>query len=224
MPPATPEWLDGKRAAILLAFDDNAPTHLDVVIPELEKRQIVGTFYVIPGGNLFQERRAEWQRTTRSSYVVLANHTFTHRGATSVSELERELEQCSEALYALRPELPTPRLLAFGRPGGVPWTVSPDEVTRSLEKFHLIHRPRFDHPATPQKSPEQITDEMLAIVDGALATGEAAQIGFHGVGGDWHSTPLECFGALLDKLEAHRDELWITNPVSLYQFQQPLPL
>ncbi len=58
----------------------------------------------------------------------------------------------------------------------------------------------------------------MAIVDGALTGDEMAQIGFHGVGGDWHSTPTECFLALLDKLEAHRDELWITDPVSLHQY------
>lgn len=55
----TLQWPGGKRAAFLLAFDDNAPTHLDVVIPELEKRRMAGTFYIIPGAERYQEQRAQ---------------------------------------------------------------------------------------------------------------------------------------------------------------------
>jgi hypothetical protein len=37
---------------------------------------------------------------------------------------------------------------------------------------------------------------------------------FHGVGGDWLVTPVEWFTALLDKLEQHRDDLWVTDCAS----------
>jgi hypothetical protein len=201
----------------MLAFDDNAPTHLDVVIPELEKRKLTGMFYVIAGSDRFQEDLQRWKGAAQSPHVKLANHTFTHCGATSLEQLEHELERCNEVLHPLLPGRASPQWLAFGRPGGVPWTVSDDEVKTALDKFHLVLRPRFFHPAKPDKTPEQITSELIAAVDNALETGETTQFGFHGVGGDWHSTPLECFLALLGKLEAHRDELWITDPVSLKQ-------
>ena len=210
------KW-NGKKAAVLLAFDDNAPSHLDFVVPELVRRRMVGTFYIIPGAERYAEQSARWKEAAQSPFVEVANHTFTHRGATSIEELERELEQSNEVLYALNPERAAPRTLAFGRPGGVPWMVAEEEVNAALQKFHLVRRPRFFSPAKPDKSPGQISSEMIAIVDDVLARGEMTQIGFHGVGGDWHSTPAECFLALLDKLEAHRDELWICDPVALHQ-------
>ncbi len=51
-------------------------------------------------------------------------------------------------------------------------------------------------------------------LDKALAKGEMGYLVFHGVGGDWLVTPMEWFTALLDKLEQHRDELWITDCAS----------
>ena len=210
-------WPDGRKAAFLLAFDDNAPTHLDFVIPELEKRGLIGTFYINPGTEHFQQQRERWQAAAQSPHIKLANHTFTHRGASSVAELERELEPCNAALYALNPELVTPRYFAFGIPGGVPWTISDDELSQTLTKYHLICRPAFSIPHYPEKTPEQIAVELIAAVDEALERGGMAHLVFHGVGGDWLSTPKESFLSLLDKLEAHRDELWICDPVSLQQ-------
>lgn len=210
-------WPHGKKAAFLMAFDDNVPTHLDFVIPELEKRRMVGTFYINAGTEHFQNRRDRWRAAAQSPYVKLANHTFTHRGATSVAELERELEQCNAAIYALNPELETPRHLAFGIPGGVPWTISDDELAQTLANFHLTCRPDFSIPMLLEKSSEQLAAEMMAAIDDVLERGDMTQMVFHGVGGDWLNTPRESFLALLDKLEAHRDELWICDPVSLQQ-------
>ena len=58
--------------------------------------------------------------------------------------------------------------------------------------------------------------ELLKVVDQALARGEAGHLDFHGVGGDWLSTPMDVFTALLDKLEACRDRLWITDHISCH--------
>jgi hypothetical protein len=42
---------------------------------------------------------------------------------------------------------------------------------------------------------------------------------FHGgVGADWLVTPVEWFTALLDKLEASRDVVWVTDTVSWHQY------
>ncbi|MBW3636181.1 MAG: polysaccharide deacetylase family protein [Armatimonadetes bacterium] len=213
------KWKHGKTAPFLHAFDDNAPTQLDILIPEQQKRQMVGDFYIIPGGERFQEQQAEWEIAAQSPFVVLANHTFTHAGATSAAQLEPELARCSDAIRALTPAQKWPRILGFGRPGGVPWTISDEENDRLLNQFHLAQRPRFRNPHKPEKSTAQTTTELLAIVDEALRDGEVGQIGFHGVGGDWLLTPLECFHALLDKLEAHREEIWFTDAASWHKYQ-----
>ena len=58
----------------------------------------------------------------------------------------------------------------------------------------------------------------MAVVDQALAKGEMGHLDFHGVGGDWLVTPVEWFTALLDKLEAERDKLWITDAASWHKY------
>ncbi len=213
------KWKDGKKAPFLLAFDDSAPTHLDIVVPELFKREMVGTFYIIAGGEPFQNRRAQWENVAQTPWVTLANHTFTHNGAASAAELEAELERANAAIRESTPHLPWPRLLSFGRPGGVPWTVSEAEVDELLTRFRLAARPPFRNPHQIEKSWLQTTRELLCVVDEALKAGQIRQIGFHGVGGDWLSTPLPCFLALLDELDARRAELWFTDAASAHKYQ-----
>ncbi len=209
-----PRWKDGKKAVFLLAFDDGCPSQLKNVIPELQKRKITGTFYLNPAAGQYLAHQSEWADAVKSAYVTMANHTLTHKGVKSAAELDVELAKCNEALYALRPDLPFPRLLAFGQPGGVPWEVTKEEFAAALARHQLVDRPPFQGPPIHYKS----AAELIGAVDQALATEGIGHADFHGVGGDWLVTPVEWFTALLDKLEKHRDELWVTDPVSLQQF------
>src|SRR5206468_1014517 len=111
------KWKDAKKAVFMLAFDDSAPSQLKNVVPELEKRRIVGTFYLVTGNSLYANLKSKWETAAKSPYVVVANHTFTHRGATNAEQLDQELAKCNEVLYKIHPERKQPRLLGFGRPG-----------------------------------------------------------------------------------------------------------
>ena len=73
------QWKDGKKAVIMLGFDDSAPSQLEHVVPELEKRKIVGTFYLVTGNKLYAALQRRWEAAAKSPYVVVANHTFTTR-------------------------------------------------------------------------------------------------------------------------------------------------
>lgn len=210
------KWKDGKRAVFMVEFDDSAPTHLDVAIPELKKRGIPGTFYINPGNDPYLSRQVEWKREALSTGIELANHTFKHLGAPSVAEFEREITEANAVIDRLYPHRPAVRLRDWARPG-VPreqWKISEAEIQAVLAKHHMIERPPFFGPPFSIKT----TAEMLDWVDGAIAAGEMRHLAFHGVAGDWHSAPLDYFQALLDKLEAHRDELWLTDPLSFHQY------
>lgn len=208
------KWPDGRKACFVMAFDDGAPSQLKNVVPELEKRKLVGTFYLVTGNSLYASLKSKWEEAARSPYVVVANHTFTHRGVTNAEELEPELAKNNEVLLALYPDRPRPRLLAFGKPGGVPWIVSKEDLSAALARHHLVDRPPFKGPPMNYKSAE----ETVAVVDRALEKGEMEYLVFHGVGADWLVTPLDWFAALLDKLEANRDSLWITDTASWHQY------
>lgn len=208
------KWKDGKKAAFMLAFDDSAPSQLKNVVPELEKRKIVGNFYLVTGNQLYGAIKRRWEAAAKSPYVAVPNHTFTHKGVNSAAELEPELAQCNEVLYALKPEGKKPRLFGFGRPGGVPWKVTPEEQAAALAENHLCDRPSFFGPPIHYKSAEAT----VAAVDAAIAKGEMGHLDFHGVGEDWLVTPVEWFTAVLDKLEAVRDDVWVTDVVSWHQY------
>jgi len=204
------KWKDGKKACFLLGFDDSAPSQLKNVVPELEKRKIVGTFYLVTGNGVWAGTKTKWEEAAKSPYIVVANHTFTHKGVEDAEQLEPELAKCNEVLYSLHPERKQPYLMAWGKPGGVPWIVSKDDQKAALERHHLVERPPFAGPPINYKTQEAT----LAVVDKALEKGDMGYLVFHGVGGDWLVTPVEWFTALLDKLEQHRDELWITDCAS----------
>lgn len=198
----------------MLAFDDSAPSQLKNVVPELEKRKIIGNFYLVTGNGLYSALKRRWEDAAKSSYVFVANHTFTHKGVNNAAELDPELAKCNEVLYKLKPERKQPFLVGFGRPGGVPWKVTPEEQKAALAKHHLCDRPPFFGPPIHYKS----SAETVATVDSAIAKGEMGHLNFHGVGEDWLVTPVDWFTALLDKLEAVRDQLWITDVVSWHQY------
>jgi len=204
------KWKDGRTACFMLQFDDSAGSQLKNVVPELVKRKMIGTFYLVTGNSLYAHLKSQWEEAARSPYVVVANHTFTHKGVNDTDELEPELAKCNEVLQALHPERKQPYLMAFGKPGGVPWIVPNDAFEAALARHHLINRPPFAGPPINYKSLE----ETLAVVDKAIAKGDLGYLVFHGVGGDWLVTPVDWFTALLDKLEKERDQLWITDTAS----------
>lgn len=210
------KWPDGKNACFMLAFDDGAPTQLEHVVPRLIKREIVGNFYLVTGNGLYKGLHAKWEEAVKSPFISIANHTFTHTGATDPATLDREVAKCNEVLYALHPEREQPYLLGFGHPGGVPWTVTDDELKVALAKHNLINRPPFMGPTIHYKS----AAESIAVIDTALSKGAMGHLDFHGVGGDWLSTPLDWFDAILDSLEKNRDDLWVTDMISYHQYEK----
>ncbi len=210
------KWKGGKQAAFLLGFDDCGVTHLTNVIPALEKRKMVGSFYVNPGSPQWKKHLPEWEEAAKNPYVVLCDHTFLHLGTQSVEELEADVVKTNAIIYALTPQLKNPRIIVFRTPGGVPWKVSAKERDAVLAKYHMVNRPWLDGPPLTMKS----LPPVLATVDRALAKGETGFVDFHGIGGDGNSSPVEWFVALLDKLDEHRDQFWITDTVSWFQYQE----
>ena len=210
------KWKDGKKAVFLLAFDDSCQSHVRQAIPELRKRGMVGTFYINPGKGPFQNERNAWEKELpKDPAVVYGNHTFSHVGATNAAQLDVELARCSAVIQTCYSERKKPYLLSFGRPGGVPWTVSDEEKKAALAKYHLIERPSFFGYPFHVKTAE----EVCTLVDTALAKGEVGHLDSHGVGGDWLVTPLGVFTALLDKLEACRSEVWVTDHITCHTYQ-----
>jgi peptidoglycan/xylan/chitin deacetylase (PgdA/CDA1 family) len=209
------KWKDGKKAVFMLEFDDSCETHIKNAIPELKKRNMVGTFYINPGNGPFKNKAAVWEKEIPATGMEYGNHTFTHVGAPSLEVVDKDIQLCADAIDKCFSDRKKPRLVSFGQPGGVPWKISAEETKQLLAKYNLIDRPPFFGYPFHVKTKE----EMLKLVDTALAKGEMGHHDFHGVGGDWHVTPMDIFIALLDKLDANREQLWITDPVSWHKYR-----
>lgn len=205
-------WPGARKAAFLLMFDDNAPTMVTNVIPELIRREMTGTFYINPGNQPYILQHHFWEHPLPG--IEYANHTFSHVGAWDEKQLDEEIQKCQEVIFQCYPARSVPRLVSFGRPGGVPWTIDPDAEARVFAKHNLIERPPY------KGYPFQFSsnDEILSLVDSALESGTMEYVAYHGIGGDWHPTPTEWFLALLDKLDQHREDIWITDPISWHKY------
>ncbi len=207
------KWKDGKKGVFFLCFDDSAPTFIETVIPELQRRKIPATFYNIPASDWHRKNQAFWVHPLPG--IEYGNHTYNHKGIASQEELEHELKIAGEVIAKCFPDRPQNRLISFAKPGGVPWSLSPEATTQVLNRFHLVRRPKFQGYHMPVKTAE----ELCALPAKALVEGTMEHVDFHGVGGDWLSTPAEVFLALLDALDANREELWITDPISWHQYE-----
>ncbi len=211
------KWKDGKKAAFFMAFDDSCKSHADNAIPELTKRGIPATFYVCPGQNPWQARKELWEKAfPTNSCVVYGNHTFYHRGAKTVEELDNEIRLCQEKFDECYPNAKKPRLISFGQPGGVPWKVTNEERDAVLKKYNLVLRPSFKG---IHYGGIRSTKDVLALVDKAIEEGGVGHHDGHGVGGDWGVMPMPMFKALLDKLEACKDVVWATDHITCHKYE-----
>ena len=214
------QWKDDKKSAFMLMFDDSIPSAFKVVIPELQKRNMVATFYINPGQDHYQKNIDKWEKEIPTfPGMAYGNHTMAHLGYADGATAEADLAAVNAVIYKAFPGK-EPRLVSFGRPG-VPkakWTVSEEDFKKALAKNNLIERPNFwQHGA--MYDPVKTSDDMLKLVDKGLAAGTAEYLIFHGVGGDWVVTPTEMFTTFLDGLAAKRDQIWITDHISAHKYE-----
>lgn len=209
---AVMKWKDGKQAVFLLAFDDACPTHRTKVIPELIKRDIPATFYVIAGNKgLFND---QWKPLVANPNIVLGNHTWTHKDFPTIEKFEDEIVKANAAITAMTPQLPADRLISFGKPGGVKYGITDQQIAEVLARHHLVLRPSFFSYPWGIKD----TEHMHAYIEKTIASGKMGHFDMHGVAGDWLATPWDFFTDLLDTLEAHRDQLWLTDHISYHKY------
>ena len=80
-------WND-HTAAVSLTFDDARPVHLDVVVPELNKRHLNATFFVIISK---LTRLDDWRRVQAQGHEI-GNHSVTHEHPAELNRASEELE------------------------------------------------------------------------------------------------------------------------------------
>jgi para-nitrobenzyl esterase len=234
------DWPNGTRAAIVLTYDDAAPSQLDHAIPALDSAGLKGTFFL---SNVRQADVGRWKAAAASGHE-LANHTLNHPCLAGTFEmpLRQQLEQYTPEsvlqeigqqnvlLTALdgRQEhgfaVPCGQTLAGGRDYLEPLRrsklvtysrnadESDDDLRRDPSSFDLMRLPgrAFASPAG--------TAQMVEFAEKAANGGGLAVYVFHGVGGDHLSVTASDHSRFIEWLAAHRQTYWVATMRDVVQW------
>lgn len=222
-------WKDNRTGVFLLMFDDGWPGQVEVGVPELQKRGLAATFYMVPSKGEYKAYAAKWTEAAKSPLVVYGNHTMTHGGVRDYEHAKTEIAECTRIIRdELQPNPAKPnRLISYARPGvgEGKWTLTGEDEARILRETNTISRPPFaGHGAVYHW---KTLAEMTALVDKAIAEKDMNYLILHGVeriGAKWQDFwPLSqsVYLPLLDYLKAKQDarELWVTDHISWLQYK-----
>lgn len=222
------KWHGDKKAVFLLMFDDSWPSHFEVAMPELQKRDMIATFYINPGKGEYKVFKTKWENELWKTGMVYGNHTFTHQGVRDFEHAKEEIGKANDAIYAAVPGK-KPRLISYAQPGVGPgkWNINGEQLKEILKENHLIDRGDFKgHGAVYHW---KTADEMLALADKGIKAGEMEYLVIHGVERrkpmntsyqDFWALNQDVYRAVLDGLKERRDkgELWITDHISHHKY------
>lgn len=234
------DWPNGARAAIVLTYDDAAPSQLDHAIPALDSAGLKGTFFL---SNVRQADVERWKAAAASGHE-LANHTLNHPCLAGTFEMPlrqqleqhtpesvlQEIGQQNVLLTALdgRQEhgfaVPCGQTLAGGkdyleplrRSKLVTYSRSADETDDDLKRdpssFDLMQLPGrgFQSPAG--------TTQLVEFAEKAAKGGGLAVYVFHGVGADHLSVTASDHSRFVEWLAAHRQTYWVATMRDVVQW------
>jgi peptidoglycan/xylan/chitin deacetylase (PgdA/CDA1 family) len=222
------KWQNDAKAVFLLMFDDSWPSHFEVAVPELVKRDMIATFYICPGKGEYKVFKDKWEKEIWKTGMVYGNHTFTHGGVRDLDHAKEEIGKANDAIYDMVPGK-KPRLISYAQPGVAPgkWNITGDELKALLKENNLVDRGDFKgHGAVYHW---KTAEEMLALADKAIAASDMEYLVIHGVERraplnttyqDFWALNQDVLRAVLDGLKERRDrgDLWITDHISYHQY------
>ncbi len=237
------KWPDGKKAAIVLTYDDGLDSHLEVAIPQLDTFNFKGTFFLY--GYLSENKFADWGKTCEYGHE-LGNHSLFHpcklkNGSVGkspqfssdnydVPSMLREIGVMNKLLFAITGE----KASSYAYPcsetevGGI-------DYTESLQQSGLLKYARIGGDRTINTDLSNLNFFKVSGYSVKASTDAATLINyaenvlkqegfgiyiFHGIGGDYLSVDANVHRELLEFLSAHQDEIWVTTFKEAMEFIQ----
>ncbi|WP_304233529.1 sialate O-acetylesterase [Jiulongibacter sediminis] len=229
-----PEQLwHGKKAAVVLTYDDALNVHLDNAIPELDARGLKGSFYLSAAFPGSQERIEDWRKAAANGHE-LGNHTLYHPcdaskpGRSWVSperdlskytteRIVNEIKMTNIFLEALDGQ--TERTFAYTC--GDTETVEGSFIPAIKDDFVAMRGVRGQLNEIGKINLQNVDcfgvngergTELIAWVKNAMEQNALITILFHGVGGEHDlNVSLEAHEELLDFLKEHEKDVWVTT-------------
>lgn len=226
------KWPDGRQAVIVLTYDDGLASHLDVAVPQLDKANLKGTFFL--NEPRWEQHISRWRAASRNGHE-LGNHTVFHPCLSSkfpadsryyaenysVAHIVREITTMNKILTAIDGKLKH----SFAYPCGET-SVGGKDYVDSLRRSGLVKYARaigvspvitdfkkLDSLQVPCKwfREDAPGAELIDFVKQVQRSRGMGVIIFHGVGGDYLQVSAEAHQQLVQYLADNRKDIWIAT-------------
>jgi len=223
-------WPNHKKAVIVLTYDDALNSQLNIAIPQLDSAHLPATFFLM--GDLNSENIPKWRAVAKKGYE-LANHTLYH---PCLNLKDNPVTADKYTPYTMVREIGTMNNFLFAVDGKTTRTyaypctetsVGGKSYVDSLRKSGLIKYARIggdkDAVITDFKTLDPLLvpsyglegnntgDELIAFVKSVEKSGGMGVFMFHGVGGDYITTPAASHRALLAYLKKNHKDIWVAT-------------
>lgn len=223
-------WLDDKKCAIVLTFDDWDPSHREASEAMIEKG-VTGTFFVTIQ-NAWRTDDYQMMQSAVDNGIEIANHTVTHPNleTSSQAKLASEIEDCRTTLNTNVNQGRGVHTLAY------PLGAFNNNVIAETKKTHIAARTVFlssndwgyDYPRTEDeyfKIPtvrigtfgSTATSSSISNFNNGLDEAEAGggiyTLMYHSIRPTTWFDPIDVslFELQLDEVKAREDEDWVTT-------------
>lgn len=220
----------GKKAAVVITYDDAIHEHLDNALPMLDSLGLKATFYITAYSSAVQNRLNDWKRVAANGHE-LGNHTLYHpcvggKGREWVSKehdlnfytvkrLEEEIRMTNTFLQSLDGKIERTFAFTCGDMkvedssfmlGMKKDFIAARGVRNEMHPINQVDLYNVDCYVVNNHS----AAEMKTWVDQAIATRSLLVILFHGVGGgNGLNVQLKDHREFLLYLHQHEKELWV---------------
>ncbi len=223
----------GKKAAVVLTYDDALNVHLDNAVPLLDSLNLKGTFYLTTFADGFKDRIKAWKRVSENGHE-LGNHTLFHPcdGSKPGREwVDENYDMSSYSLKRMLDEIQMTNVVLETLDGTTERTfaftcgdmkIGEASFTEQLKEDFIGAR-AVRHEMHPIEEVDvynidsymingETGEEMIQMVKKAMESESLLVFLFHGVGGE-HSlnVSLEAHRELLQYLHDNQHEIWVTT-------------
>lgn len=224
-------WPAGKRAAIVLTYDDALTSQLEIAIPQLNEARLKGTFFL--DGDITPKQMIAWRAVARDGHE-LGNHSVFHPCPRAFFEDREHYATENYDPRTMLAEISVMNNVLFGIDGKDVRTyaypcsqhiVGGADYTEALRRSATIRYARTGgDPYTAVVSEPRRLDEYRVPSWGFVDKPDGAQLiafvkrvqenrglgvlQFHGVGGDYLEVSAQAHRELLRYLTEHPD-IWV---------------
>lgn len=224
-------WPKGKKAAVILTYDDGISSQWEYAMPQLEKRGFRGTFFLF-GSGIKPSEIPIWRDAAKKGHE-LGNHTIYHLCGTEPVDCNTSLDclYCYtvklmlgeiKVMNTFLSSIDGKEIHSFAYPcgeykaGGIDYTDSLYQsglskyardgsggVLSDLKDFRPMHIPCFGGHSG------MTAEQYIAKINEAMDKHGMVVFIFHGVGGNYLKIEADEHAKILDFLKAHKNEIWV---------------